>query len=152
LKYIKGKGFFCKMVRGGRVLYRIEKSGGGLAKVPPFFLLGAEQRRGPCAPVAGARGLWGSAAAVGRGKREGRPWGVYSPPRFGLGCGEAEAPQRSAGGGRRRSGGHVVGRDGGQGVGKEGEKEEEIPVAPYVGPGQREEAGCSVRGGAGAAS
>ena len=144
MKYIKGKGFFCKMVRGGRVLYRIEKSGGGgLAKVslPPFFLLDAEQLRGPCAPVAGARGPWGSAAAVGRGKMEGRPWGVYSPPRFGPGCGEAAAPRRSAGGSRRRSGGDVVGRDGGQGVGKEGEEEEEIPVPPYLGPGQREEAG-----------
>ena len=114
MKYIKRNGFFCKMVRGARVLYRIEKSGGGWQKCPPpFFLLGAEQRRGPCAPVAGARGPWGSAAAVGRGKREGRPWGVYSPPRFGPGCGEAAAPRRSAGGGRRRSGGDVVDRDGG---------------------------------------
>ena len=67
MKYIKGKGFFCKMVRGGRVLYRIEKSGGVLAKVPP--LLPPRRRTEEGAVRAGGRGQ--RALGLGGGCGEG---------------------------------------------------------------------------------
>ena len=83
-----------------------------------------KQRRG----AQGAGGL--GPAALGRGKREWRPRGTCSPPRFGPRCSETAAPRRSVVGGRRCCGSDVVERNGGQGVGEKGEEQEEIPVRP----------------------
>ena len=103
-----------------------------MGKSAIFFLLPPRETEegGHRAPAALGRRPWGSAAAMGRGKREWRPRGTCSPPRFGPRCSEAAAPRRSVVGGLRCCGGDVVERNGGQGVGEKGEEEEEIPVHP----------------------
>jgi len=78
---------------------------------------------GGSSPVPLAPGFPGTAAGVGRGKRERGTRGTYSPPRLGLGHSEEGAPRRRAAagvaaarggwGGGVRWGGELVGVESG---------------------------------------
>ena len=85
----------------------------------PFFFLSPATKTGEgvrTAPAAWAGGPGGSAAALGRGKRERGPRGTYSPPRFGPGRSEEVGPRRRAASSRGDRGGGAAGWEGGQAV------------------------------------
>ena len=76
------KGLFGKRgYKGCGSLVNRGKVGGGLGKQPFSFLSPRwKTGEGGASPAAPERRPWGSAAAMGRGKREIRPRGTHSPP------------------------------------------------------------------------
>ena len=81
----KGKQEGCFWKKGckgrGSLVIRGKVGGGVWAKSPsPFSPHVGKQGRGGASPAAPERRPWGSAVAMGRGKREIRPRGTHSPP------------------------------------------------------------------------